>query len=125
MLDNMHNESFCTYVAYKALPIFPAPNELDYKLAEDTSDVERLLEEVNTVLSKIDELPEKNLQKLVMDKCIMGRGYYVVGINMCRVIEETLGKIALASTLTKGPVSFFELYNSLVEEKARLGVKMS
>ena len=120
MLDNMHNEGFCSYVAYKALPVFPAPDELDYKLTENTTDVERLLEELNIVFSKIDELPEKELRKLVMEKCIMGRGYYVVGISMCKVIEETLGKMALVSTLTEGPVSFLRLYNSLAKRARSL-----
>jgi hypothetical protein len=125
MLDNMHNEGFCSYVAYKALPVFPAPDEVDYKLAENAWDVERLFGEVNSVFSKIDELSEKELQKLVMEKCIMGRGYYVVGISMCKMIDQTLGKMVLVNTLTKGPVSFLLLYNSLAKEKTRLDVNTS
>lgn len=125
ILDNMHNEGFCTYVAYKALPIFPAPDEVDYRLAENASDVERLFGQVNSVFSRIDQLSEEELQKLVMEKCIMGRGYYIVGISMCKMIEQRLGRIALVNTLTNGPVSFLLLYNSLVKEKNRLNINIS
>jgi len=124
MLDNLHNEGICTYVGYKALSAFPAPDEKDYKLIDNMSEVERLLKDVNEVFSKIGNLSKEELQKLVWEKCVIGRGYYVVGALMCRVIEEKKGRKGLIETLTEGPVSFLKLYNSLVKKEMQLQIKL-
>lgn len=124
ILDNLHNEGICTYVGYKALSTFPAPDEKDYKLIDTKSEVMRLLEDVNEVFSKINNLSEEELQKLAWDKCVIGRGYYVVGAHMCRVIEEKKGKKRLIDTLTEGPVSFLKLYNSSVKKEMKLQTKL-
>ncbi len=123
-LDNLHNEGICTYVGYTAQSTFPAPDEKDYKLIDNISEVKRLLKDVNEVLSRIDSLSKDELQKLAWDKCVRGRGYYVVGANMCRVIEKKKGKRGLIDTLIEGPVSFLKLYNSLVEKEMKLKVRL-
>jgi len=124
MLDNLQSEGICTYVGYKALSAFPAPDEKDYKLLDITSEVERSLKDVNEVFSKIGDLSKEELQKLVWEKCVMDRGYYVIGANMCRVIEEKKGRKRLIETLTEGPVSFLKLYNLLVKQEMRLQIKL-
>jgi hypothetical protein len=124
MLDNFQSEGVCTYVGYRALPLFPAPDEKDYELLDDMAEVRRLLEDVNLVFSKVGELANEEIQKLAWEKCIIERGYYVVGAHMCMVIEEKRGKEALIGTLTKGPVSFVKLYNSLVEDEMKVRVKL-
>lgn len=124
MLDNFQSEGVCTYVGYKALPLFPAPDEKDYELLDDISEVRRLLEDVNLVFSKVGEFPSAEIQKLAWEKCVIGRGYYVVGAHMCKVIEEKRGREVLIGTLTTGPVSFVNLYNSLVEDDMKVRVNV-
>lgn len=124
MLDNFQSEGVCTYVGYRALPFFPAPDEKDYTLLDDMAEVRRLLKDVNFVFSEVDELPSEEVQKLAWEKCVIGRGYYVVGAYMCKVIEEKRGKEALIETLTTGPVSFVNLYNSLVEDEMKVRLKV-
>ncbi len=124
MLDNFQSEGVCTYVGYRALPLFPAPDEKDYMLLDDMAEVRRLLEDVNSVFSKVGELTSEEIQRLAWEKCVIGRGYYVVGANMCRVIEEKRGREALIGTLTTGPMSFVSLYNSLVEDDMEVRVKV-
>jgi hypothetical protein len=124
MLDNFQSEGVCTYVGYRALPLFPAPDEKDYKLLDDTAEVRRLLEDVNSVFSEVDVLTSDEIQKLAWEKCVIGRGYYVVGAHMCKVIQKRMGREALIETLTTGPVSFVNLYNSLVEDEMKVEVKV-
>lgn len=116
MLDNMHSEGVCTYVGYRALPLFSAPDVEDYQMLESQEDVERLLMDVNKAFSKIEE-DEDALQEFIWERCIKGRGYYVVGAYMCKLIEESVGKDRLIETMVQGPTSFVKLYNSLVEEE--------
>jgi len=123
MLDNFQSEGICCYVGYKALPMFPAPDEKDYKLLESMSDVKRLLKDVNWVFSKVGAVSRGELQRLAWEKCIIGRGYYVVGAFMCKTIEQKRGRETLIGTLTEGPVSFIKSYNSLVEEDMRVKIK--
>ncbi len=123
MLDNLQSEGVCTYVAYKALPIFPAPDEKDYGLLEDMLEVMRLLGDLNSVLSQAGSLPDEKVQKLAWEKCVIGRAYYVVGAHMFRTIEVQKGREALIKTLTTGPSYFVELYNSLVEDNMKILVE--
>lgn len=124
-LDNLQSEGICTYVGCRALSAFPSPDEKDYRLLDSISEVKKSLKDVNDVFSKIDNLSEEELQKLVWKKCVMDRGYYVVGANMCRVIEEKKGRKRLIDSLTEGLVSFLKLYNSLVKREMRLQIKLS
>lgn len=119
MLKNMHSEGSCNYVAYKALPIFPAPDIEDYVMLENQEEVERLLKVVNKAFSMAGE-DEEVLQKFVWEECVLGRAYYVVGSYMCQVIDEKAGRDAVIDTLVQGPVSFLKLYNSLVEKELRV-----
>ncbi len=123
MLDNMHSEGVCTYVGYQALPIFPAPDVDDYKMLERLEEVKRLLGDVNEVFSQVGE-GEEALRKFIWERCIQGRGYYVVGAYMCQVIEEKTGRDGLIQTLVEGPVSFLRLYNSLVKEELQVRAEL-
>ena len=123
MLESLHNEGICTYLGYRAMPLFPAPDVKDYKLLDNEADVIRLLGDVNEVFSKVGELSGKEIQKLAWDKCVVERGYYAVGAYMCKVIEGKRGKEALVETLLQGPVSFVKLYNSLVKGRMKVRVE--
>ena len=71
------------------------------------------------ILSKIGNLPEDEMDKLVWDVGIIGRSFYVAGAHMCGVIEVQLGRDALIQTMFDGPESFFELYNEYANEPFR------
>jgi hypothetical protein len=49
----MHSEGVCTYVAYRALPLLPAPDVEDYQLLQSQEKVARALEVVNEAFSKV------------------------------------------------------------------------
>jgi hypothetical protein len=124
MLINFQSEGICTYVGYKALSLFPSPDEKDYSLLANKSVVNRLIREVNSVFSNVRKLSNEELQKLAWDKCVVGRGYYVVGAYMCQVIEKESDRASLLETLVEGPQSWLKLYNSLVEEKITIQIEL-
>ncbi|RLI09322.1 hypothetical protein DRO42_04505 [Candidatus Bathyarchaeota archaeon] len=116
ILRNIHNEGMCTYVAYKAREIFPAPDEKDFQYLDDPEQVREHLRNVDMILSKIGKVPREELDKLAWDRGVIGRSFYVAGARMCGVIEERLGRQALIQTMYDGPESFFELYNKNAEQ---------
>ena len=116
---HVHNEGICTHVAYRARDIFPAPDEKDFQYLDDPDTVSEHLEKVEMILSKIGNLPEDEMDKLVWDVGIIGRSFYVAGAHMCGVIEDQLGRDALIQTMFDGPESFFELYNEYANEPFR------
>ncbi len=114
MLDALQNEGTATYVGYRAVDDFPAPNELDYPMLEDPDDVERLLGEINGLFSEVGAVTGDELQRLSWRKGVTDRGYYVVGAHMAQTIDSQLGRAALIETLEAGPLSFVTRYNGLV-----------
>ena len=120
ILDNIVNEGICTYVGYRALPIFPVEEERDYVLLEDPIQVQHLFGETNQVLSHFGAVSEEELGKLSWEKGVIGRAYYVAGAEMCRVIDEKAGRQALIDVYSTGPLSIIKLYNSLADEGLRL-----
>jgi hypothetical protein len=120
MLDALQNEGTATYVGYRASNIFPAPDEKDYPLLENAQEVERLLAEVNHLFAQAGVLPSAELERLVWEKGVIGRAFYIVGGFMAETIECTLGRQALVATVRAGPITFADSYNSLVEVGLRL-----
>ena len=114
------NEGICTYVAYKALDIFPAPDEKDYMLLEDSGQVKKAFKTVNSVISKIKSISQEELQKIIWEECILERAYYVVGSYMSKIIDEEKGRKILIQQLNVGPVSFVGLYNSIVKDEMKI-----
>jgi len=120
ILDILVNEGICTYVAYKALSLFPAPDEKDYQMLENFPDIQRLLNDLNSVLAQIGKISDKKLQQLVYEKCIMGRAFYPPGAYIAKQIDEKKGREILIQKLSEGPRSVIRLYNSLVQRKLRV-----
>jgi hypothetical protein len=114
MLYGLQGEGFCDYVAYQARHEFPAPDELDFQLYESPAEVRRQMGIFNEVLSSASATPPAEFTQLIWDKCIQGRAYYIAGMHCCHSIIENLGRDALFQTLIDGPLSFVDLYNSLV-----------
>lgn len=120
ILDNIVNEGICTYVGYRALPIFPVEDERDYRMMEDKEVVHRLFADTNEVLSQFAKLSEEELGKLSWEKGVIGRAYYVTGAQMCREIDETTGRESLINVYTKGPLSIIQLYNSIAHQDLKV-----
>ena len=124
MLDYLQNEGIATYVGYEALPLFPAPDEVDYRLLENPDDVNRLLREVNDLFSQVGTVSDEELQRLSWQKGVTERGYYIVGAHMARAIDSKLGRTALIETISEGPLSFVTTYNSLAGEEERVQIPL-
>jgi len=124
MLDYLQNEGMATYVGYQAVPLFPAPDEVDYRLLENPDDVVRLLKEVNGLFAQAGKVSDEELQQLSWRKGVTDRGYYIVGAHMAQVIDSRLGRAALIGTLSKGPLSFVTMYNPLVGEEMRVQIPL-
>lgn len=123
VMDNIHSEGVCTYIAYKALDIFPAPDEKDFQMLDNPDEVTKHIKNTNMILGKIGKVSEEELNKLAWDVGVIGRSYYVAGAHMCRVIEERAGKEALKQTIIDVPEAFFDAYNALVETDQQLSYK--
>jgi hypothetical protein len=116
MLDALQNEGTATYVGYQAVAAFPAPGERDYRMLENPAHVRRLLGELNDLFAQVGALPQDDLRRLAWRVGVTRRGYYIVGAMMAKTIDAELGRDELIRTLAVGPVSFVQLYNSLVSE---------
>ena len=123
MLDTLQNEGTATYVGYQALKFFPAPDEQDYPMLEDPNEVNRLLGEVNDIFAQAGVIPGTDLERLSWEKGVIGRAFYIVGAFMAETIEKALGRQALVATISAGPISFADLYNSLVEVDQKLNYR--
>ncbi len=124
MLDYLQNEGMATYVGYEALSLFPAPDEVDYRLLENPEDVTRLLGEVNDLFARVGTISDEELQRLSWQKGVTDRGYYIVGAHMAQAIDHQLGRAALIGTLSEGPLSFVATYNSLVGDEMRVTIPL-
>ena len=120
ILEDIHNEGISTYIAYKAQDIFPAPDEKDFQMLDDENMVKHHMDEVKKIISATEKLSPEELQKLSWEKGVLGRSFYVVGAQMCGVIEKHEGKEGLIRTLRIGPVEFFKAYNSHVTEDVKI-----
>ncbi len=118
MLDNIASEGICTYVGYRALPIFNVEDERDYRMLDDFEEVQRAFASTNAILSQYGELPADELQKMSWDKGVMERAYYITGAHMCRTIDDQIGRQALIEVYAKGPLSIVALYNSIAEDES-------
>jgi hypothetical protein len=116
----LQNEGMATYVAYKAVAIYPAAGEKDYPLLANPADVIELRRKLNALFEQAASLPADELQKRSWDIGVMQRVYYIVGADMARTIEGKAGRKVLNETITKGPRVFVATYNALVPTADRI-----
>jgi hypothetical protein len=122
LLNNIVSEGICTYVAYRALPIFNVEDERDYQLLDDFEEVRRAFASTNTILSRIGQVPSEELQKLSWTKGVMERAFYISGAHLCRVIDTQIGRAALIEIFAKGPLAIITLYNSIAEPDLKISL---
>jgi len=113
VLGMVQNEGLCSYIAYTAQHIYPAPDDVDFHLADDPGAVERLFADVDEILAGTQTLAEPELDKLIWDKGVMDRAAYIVGLRMCELIDRRLGRQALIQSLLDGPSAFTRVYNGI------------
>lgn len=119
-LRNLYIRGMCTYVAYKAIHLFPVTDIQEFAMLENPSDVARLREQLNSLFSKAKTMSEKDLRMSASKIGIRDKAYYVVGAFMAKTIEEKRGRKGLVDTLTKSPLSFVQTYNSLVSNDEKI-----
>ena len=114
MLNSLQNEGMATYVAYQAQPIFPAPDDRDYKMLERDEDVRRLLKDLDNLFREAKSMNSDKLWTKGWEIGVQKRAYYVVGAFMTKMIDEILGRKAVLAAVEEGPRAFVHTYNSLV-----------
>lgn len=122
ILDQLQNEGTATYVAYLAQADFPAPDDTDYPRLDSGDAVDGSLASVNQILRKVGATTERRLDRLSWRVGVEDRAYYVGGAHMARTIDASLGRAELIATLTRGPRSFVEAYNSVAGAARRIEV---
>jgi Putative zinc dependent peptidase (DUF5700) len=56
------------------------------------------------------------------DLGIQGRSYYVVGLTMCKLIDERLGRNTLIEVMSTGPRKWVRTYNQLADIDLQLSI---
>jgi len=120
LLDGLQNEGMAVYVGYKTREFFPAPQEEDYHMLDDPSEVRRQIAALNGLIEMTRAASGETLTKHAWRIGVVDRAYYVVGAHMARTIDEALGRDALLQTIATGPLNFVDVYNRLVEESMRV-----
>lgn len=114
IMNGLQSEGMATYVAYRALDIFPSTElDPDYAMIEDERDIEILGEKVNNMfrLSKSASIDE--IREYFWQEGVMGRALYVTGAYMAKCIEEDRGRKSLVETLVREPKEFVDDFNQL------------
>lgn len=120
MMESLQNEGTATWVGYRAQTLFPAPDEIDYAMLDDTDEVKRLLGEVNALFAEVGKLSDRQMQKLSWEKGVEKRAYYITGAHMASVIERDKGRRTLVHTISMGPRAFIDTYNDLVSDERKI-----
>ena len=120
LLDNLQDEGLATYVAYKALPVFPAPYDKDYKRVESDSTVKSLHKNLNKLFAEATTLSKKELCDKGRHIGVRKRAFYIIGLIMAQTIHELKRIEALKQTMVTGPRYFVSMYNSIVDEEKKI-----
>lgn len=115
------SEGMATYVAYKALDLFPTDyKQDDYKLLENDSKVKNAIGQINEMLEQTKALTIDSLNKVAWDVGVAKRAYYIAGAYMLKKIEEKFGREYLVELIQKGGQQVVKKYNTLVSEEYRI-----
>ena len=122
ILDNINSEGICTYIGFTAQHFAPAPDDKDYPMIDDPDRVRQAFKNSNLILSKVGQIPDEDIQKMSWDLGIQGRSYYVVGLTMCKLIDERLGRNTLIEVMSTGPRKWVRTYNQLADIDLQLSI---
>jgi hypothetical protein len=116
----LQNEGMATYVAFRALDMYPAPEMKDYQMLTDPSARKRLRRRLNSLFAKAKSYTSERLQRTAWRIGVQERAHYVVGAFMAQTIDERLGRQALTGTISEGPRSFIDRYNALAADDMKI-----
>ena len=117
----MLSEGMATYVAFKALDLFPSSyKHEDYKLMEDEKNVKDAINGINNLLEMSKTEAIDTLLKQTWDIGVTKRAYYIAGAYVCKTIEEKFGAEYLSELVSKGGRQFIKEYNVLVPDEYKL-----
>jgi hypothetical protein len=119
----MLSEGMATYVAYKALGLFPSDyKHEDYKLLEDEKNIKDAIYGVNKLTEMTKTETIDTLLKQAWDIGVTERAYYIAGAYMCKNIEEKFGTEYLSELVSKGGRQFVKEYNTLVPDDFKISL---
>ena len=118
-LMTLHGEGIATYVGYTIQDVFPSVIQ-DHVMMNDPNTVREKIAHVNAIFEKADTTEAGKLRGLSWDVGVEERAYYVTGGHMARTIDQSLGRVALVSTIEYGPLSFIDTYNKLVPKEEQI-----
>jgi len=124
ILWQLQNEGLATYTAYKLREDLPTQQLEDYLLLDNLLEVKRLFTDINDLLQQAKTLSPTEIREAVIDRGILKRGFYVVGAYMAQQIEKKLGKDMLVSSVSKGPLYFAKLYDSISDKELEINYSM-
>lgn len=120
LVTRLQNEGMASYVAYKAIPMFPAPAEKDFRLLENMSDVRRLFKKLNKLFKKTETMPVEKIREESWKIGVQERAFYIVGAFMAQTIDDELGRAVLVETIIQGPRSFVNTYNTIADNHLKV-----
>jgi len=119
----MQSEGMATFVAYKALNLFPSDyRHPDYELLENDSTVKKAIDQVNSLTEMAMTMPIDTLLQECWKLGVEERAYYVAGSYMASIIEEKHGTEFLAELVKQGSIRFVQEYNILVPDNYKLSL---
>lgn len=118
------NEGMATYVAYRALDLFPTEyKQDDYKMLEDDNKVKTAIGQVNELLDNSDKLAIDSLNKLAWDFGVSKRAFYVTGAFIAKTIEEKFGRDYMVKLIQKGGYEFVKDFNVIVPKEYKIALQ--
>ena len=117
----LQSEGMATFVAYKALNLFPSDyRHPDYELLRTTGPVKKAIDQVNSLTEMAMTMPIDTLLQECWKLGVEERAYYVAGSYMASIIEEKHGTEFLAELVKEGSIDFVKEYNLLVPDDYKL-----
>jgi hypothetical protein len=115
VMYSTHLEGLAVYSAYGRRRREGGLNHLDYRIYRNQGERDRVIEEYFKILDELRCEPMRSLREddfELIERLSGERLWYVAGLHMAKTIDERLGREKLNETMRRGPVSFFEAYES-------------
>ena len=120
LVYSLQNEGLATYAGYLAAKEYPADVFRDYARVENIAEVRKAIHQVNALMAGAAGQPADAFRKNLFQVGVEQRALYVAGGFLAKMIDNRLGRRALASSMATGPRSFISVYNSLVDDSLKV-----
>jgi tetratricopeptide (TPR) repeat protein len=119
ILVTLQNDGIAVYLQSELHDLYAAPLEIELMLLESDLAVKFFMSRVNNLLKTSNSLDEAESMVQAFSG-LNQTALYVVGATMAQAIEEELGIEALVGTVSEGPRSFIQVYNSVADEGMKI-----